>query len=295
MRFALLFASKLPPDMQTARPFIENLLAKGKLEAAIEGSLILCRHYGDQERNGIAAQHSARYHALMNDYHAGTLNDDDYRPERARINRAMLDFAQEIPGDWTESPLMQAGFSASAFDQAAMPGQKSFFEKWGLVIGLVASLLIILGITLKGVIFPEKEKVATEQPVEMKPDIPEPSTKREPDIKENPDPTAANKTVKPKPEIKPSTKVSAPAQQPSNTRPSTLATPDERFRSFGKSIIADGMERGRVGNKQAFRNIQTNEILCCYQDAEDFSGGKAYVSKDGVTYYYMDKKGNKVQ
>ena len=33
--------------MQHARPIIEHLLTKGKLEAAIEGSLILCRHYAD--------------------------------------------------------------------------------------------------------------------------------------------------------------------------------------------------------------------------------------------------------
>jgi len=42
-RFPYFSPRKSPPIMQHARPLIEHLLAKGKLEAAIEGSLMLCR------------------------------------------------------------------------------------------------------------------------------------------------------------------------------------------------------------------------------------------------------------
>ena len=101
-----------------------------------------------------------------------------------------------------------------------------------------------------------------------------------------PKPSSTKKTA-PKPEE------TAPVQ--AKTPPQTLATPDNKFRSFGKSKIVDDMERGYMGQKFAFRNVRTLEILCCYADAEDFSGGKAYVSKDGQTYLYIDKKGNVVK
>jgi hypothetical protein len=55
------------------------------------------------------------------------------------------------------------------------------------------------------------------------------------------------------------------------------------------------MERGYKGKKLAFRNVRTKEILCCYTDAADFSEGKAYVSKDGINYFYINKRGEKVE
>ncbi|MFN0034473.1 MAG: hypothetical protein ACKVUS_05350 [Saprospiraceae bacterium] len=281
--------------MQNARTIIENLLTKGKLEAAIEGSLILCRHYGDQERSSTAAQHSARYHGLMADYHAGTLHDDGYRPERARINRAMLDLAHSIPADWTDEALTQARFSASAYDKAsATPRQKSFLEKWGLVLGLVASLMGILGITLREVIFPEKE-IAPVQTADPKPDSTVPQQTEKPSVQE---PKDANQSVKTPPVSSPSNKpgkLPKPARKPVDAPASTMETPDNTFRSFGKSVIRDDMERGKVGGKLAFRNVRTKQVLCCYAGAEDFSGGKAYVSKDGVQYHYINNKGERVE
>ncbi len=74
-----------------------------------------------------------------------------------------------------------------------------------------------------------------------------------------------------------------------------MATPDNKFRSFSKMKIVDDMELGKVGSDMAFRNVRTGVILCCYRDAEPFSGGKAYVSKDQVNYFYIDKKGNRVE
>lgn len=280
--------------MQNARHLLENLLAKGKLEAAIEASLLLCRHYSDQERISTAAQHSARYHTLMNDYHAGTINDDDYRPERARINRAMLDLAHGIPADWTEEALIKAGFDASAYDGTlGASKQKSFLEKWGLILGIVASLMGILGWTLKDLLFPGKEQ--TTQTVEPKQPASDTPTKQDSAPKENPSPASTVKIPDAKPATKPTTKVSTPTQQPSNTQPGTLATPDEKFRSFGNAKIVEDMERGYKGSKLAFRNVRTKEILCCFADADDFSGGKAYVSKDGTNYYYINKRGEKVE
>lgn len=280
--------------MPTARHRLENLLAKGKLEAAIEASLLLCRHYGDQERSGTAAHHSARYHTLMNDYHAGTINDDDYRPERARINRAMLDLAHGIPTDWTDEVLTQTGFDVKAYDRTQMASnEKGFLEKWGLILGIVASLMGILGWSLKDFLFPEN--IQTTQAAEPKQPATDTPVKQDEASKENPNPASTVKIPDAKPATKPSTKVSTPTRQPSNTQPGTLATPDEKFRSFGNAKIVEDMERGYVGNKLAFRNVRTNEILCCYADAEDFSGGKAYVSRDGVNFFNINKRGEKVE
>ena len=292
--FALLFAPKTKATMQNARQFIEHLLTKGKLEAAIEGSLLLARHYADQERSSTVAQHSARYHTLMNDYHAGTLNDDDYRPERARINRAMLDLAHSIPADWTDEPLKQVGFSATAFDHATGQHQKSFFEKKGLVLGIAASILVILGLGFREVIFTKKEDPAA-QTADSKPSSNIPQQKEQQAVKEPQNSgTPASKTPATQPKVQPK-QLPERTVKPANTETSTLATPDKVFRSFAKLVIADGMELGKIGTELAFRNVKTKEILCCFKDAENFMGGKAWVSKDGVNYYYIDVKGNKLK
>ncbi len=292
--FALLFAPKTQATMQNARQFIEHLLTKGKLEAAIEGSLLLARHYADQERSSTVAQHSARYHTLMNDYHAGTLNDDDYRPERARINRAMLDLAHSIPMDWTDEPLKQADFSANAFDKTIIQHQKSFFEKWGLALGMVASIVVILGVTFREAIFPKKVDAAA-QTAEPKPGSIVPQQKEKEAVKEPQNSgTPASKTPATQSKVQPK-QLPERTVKPANTETSTLATPDKVFRSFAKLIIADGMELGKIGNDMAFRNVRTKEVLCCFKDAEKFMDGKAWVSKDGVNYYYIDLQGNKLK
>jgi len=279
--------------MQNARHLLENLLAKGKLEAAIEGCLILCRHYGDRERSADAAQHSARYHALMDDYHAGTLGDDDYRLQRARINRAMLELAHEIPLEWTDEALQRAGFSARAFDKATASKSGSFWQKWGLVLGTIA-IVLVAGFVLKNVMAPPKEQPHVSQTIEppasetqnqaeAKPTKPEP--KPTTPIKSNSNSSGTNATDGSATQTRPILK----------TQPINVPKIDGRFRSFANMQIKDDMERGYMDGKIAFRNVRTKEIICCFSDGEDFSGGKAYVSKDGVAYYYINKQGDKVE
>jgi hypothetical protein len=291
--FALLFAHKTR-SMSNARHFIEDLLTKGKLEAAIEGCLILVRHYGDQERGGMVAQHSARYHTLMTDYHAGTINDDDYRLERARINRAMLDLVHSIPADWTDDSLIQAGFSARAFDKATGQQQKSFLEKWGLVLGIVASLMGILGVTLREIIFQKKEDPVA-QTAESKTGSNAPQPTEQTMVKE-PQKTDAPGSKTTATQTKVQSKKLPDATIPSaNSGASPQAIPDKVFRSFSRLVIADDMELGKIGAEMAFRNVKTKELLCCFKDAESFMNGKAWVSKDGINYYYIDPRGNKVK
>ena len=282
--------------MQHARPIIEHLLTKGKLEAAIEGSLILCRHYADQERGSTVAQHSARYHTLMGDFHAGTINDDDYRPERARINRAMLEVAHAIPADWTDEALKQAGFSPQAYDKATGTQQQKG-RGWWLALG-VLGLLLVLGIGLREYIFPKKEPLQTQTEVPKNPsDSPQQQTQQPAqEAPANTKPTIVKKTdakTRVQPQKQPSQLPPIQEKPPASTS-TTLATSDERFRSYGKSMVANDMELGYMGSKKAFRNVRNKEILCCYTDAEPFSGGKAWVSKDGVNYFYIDNKGKKV-
>ncbi len=260
--------------MQNARPLIEHLLAKGKLEAAIEGSLILARHYGDQERSNISAQQSARYHTLLTDVNAGTLNDEDYRLERARINRAMLDLAQSMPVGWMDEALKQANFSAKAFDTVPAPHKKSFLEKWGLVLGLVASLMGILGVTLKDVFFQKKEdKVAQTAEPETGSTIPK--TTEQQAVKET-------KTVRP---LQKQNQASKGLKDKLPTR-TTLAP---RHVSQFCQVDLD-VERGK-GEKWPSKRRTGNPCA----GREDFSGGKAYVTEDMVQYYYIDTSGKKLK
>lgn len=53
-------------------------------------------------------------------------------------------------------------------------------------------------------------------------------------------------------------------------------------------------ELGKVGESFAFRNVKTGETLCCFVDAKSFGNRKAYVSRDGKNFYYIDKSGKKV-
>lgn len=281
--------------MQNARHLIEHLLAKGKLEAAIEGCLILCRHYGDRERSSATAQHSARYHTLMNDFRAGTLNDDDYRPERARINRAMLELAHDLPLEWTDEALGKAGFSALAYDRGSALQSKSGGQKWGIVLGVVA-VVAVAGFALKNVISSAKNQPLVSQPVEPQANETENQKQVETTPKETSSrPVTPSKTPSTTAETKPTDGSSTQPRPILKNQPINVPKVDGRFRSFANMQIKDDMERGYIDGKLAFRNVRTKEIICCFSNAEDFSGGKAYVSKDGVNYYFMDKSGRKVE
>jgi hypothetical protein len=278
--------------MQNARQLLEHLLAKGKLEAAIEGSLILARHYSDQERSADAAQHSARYHTLMDDYQAGTLSDDDYRPERARINRAMLELVHEIPLEWTDEALQKADFFQKSFDSGRPAQQKGFWQKRGLWLGILAIFVVVLGVTMKNKLFSDKNQTDQTQPAGTQTGKTEAPANAEP---------TQNSTQR---ESSPSSKIPAEPQAGNNPstgsetrkiQPVSIPKVDQKFRSFAGQKIVENMERGYMDGKFAFRNVRNKEILCCFSDAQDFSGGKAYVSKDGRNYFYIDKQGNVVQ
>lgn len=282
--------------MPNARTFIDNLLKQGELEAAINGCLLLCKCYSDSQVCTTITILSGSYHALMNERRNGTISQEYLLLERNRINKSMCEMVREMPADWTAEPLAAAGFSATApAAPVAAPAQrKGFLEKWGLVLGLVASLMGIAGITLREVFFPKKDTLV-EQPSGPKPDVAKPA--QQPQQSTEAPKTQAEPAGKPTPSQvrKPVAGSTESSGQPSVQAPPSAPQSDSRFRSFGKTVISDGMERGKVGGKMAFRNVQTGKILCCYADAEDFEGGKANVSQDGVTYFFINKKGERVK
>ncbi|MBL7806573.1 MAG: hypothetical protein JNN28_02095 [Saprospiraceae bacterium] len=281
--------------MSSARKYLEQLLAKGKLEAALEAGMILCQNYQDHEANALVVQQSGQFHNLMDDYHAGTISLDDFRPERARINLALLDWVHSIPETWTTQALEKAGFSEKNFKKdTSTANRKSWL--------LPAIIMLVLG-TAAGAIWyfqPSAQPLSNEEPQtpETKAVLPvqtphdsltqKPAKTTQPTQK----PTTQSKSQpKPQQDTKPVISSPPPKPQPSET----LATPDQKFRSFAKSAIYDDMELGYMGDKYAFRNVRTKEILCCYAAAKGFSDGKAYVSPDGKNFYYINKKGEKVQ
>jgi len=276
--------------MHPARSLIEILLTRSELEAAINGCLLLCKHHGDSERGSESAQLSARYHDMMTHWRDGTISQEDYRLERARINRAMLDLVQKMPAEWTDAPLKAAGFSVQ---MPANSQQKSFLRQWGLAFLLIAGILGIAGLALHERIFPKKETIAT-QPNNPKSDSTPPV--QQPEQSNTVPKKSAKSAGKSTPsQVRKPVGAAGPSVEPSIQVPLVVPKPDSRFRSYGKTIISDGMERGKVGDKMAFRNVQTGEILCCYADAEDFSGGKANVSKNGIKYFYINKNGVEVE
>jgi hypothetical protein len=280
--------------MQKARFIIENLLTQGKLEAAIEGSMILCQAYQDDSLGDIAAQHSARYQMLIRDYNEGLLNEADYRPGLARINRAMLDLADAIPETWSEEPLIQAGFSSKTYEEV-QPGKKRVqLLKWAILIGLAVLTAAIWGGYYWSITNPKKEVVAASEPSKLPqisvPEQSSPIPENKPDSGDKPE----NRSTQPAKTLPKSAKTPETLPKTSKSIPGTLATPDTRFRSFGKTVISDNMELGKVGESFAYRNVKTGEILCCFADAKSFGSGKAYVSKDRINFYYIDKSGKKV-
>lgn len=279
--------------MSSARTYLEKLLAKGKLEATLEAGMLLCRHYQDTEGNAIVVQHSGQFHNLMDDYHAGTLSADDFRPERARISRAMLEWVHSIPNNWTTEPLQAAGFSEKIFDKGSA---ESTAQKWKTPAILVLGLAVLLAIWLwTG----RNRKDADESsPSETsKPAIPPADTPAEKSSAKNQ--PATNTSLPKSKSLPPTQPQTSPKTGPSpkETLPETKTsgTTDQKFRSFAKLAIHDDMELGYMGDKYAFRNVRTREILCCYADAKGFSGGMAYVSLDGRNFFYINKKGEKVK
>lgn len=298
-----------------ARSTLLQWLSKSELQRTLDGLDLLCRRHADAQRGAETALLSGRHHHLLEQQREGTIAQADYLTERARISKALMDLVQNLPPDWSAEPLAQVPPTPAAAAPAAAGG-KSFLEKWGLIIGILAGVAGITGLTLKDVFFPKKTDPATaQQPAAAGQKLPETTS---------PAATASeNKTTQPvdsqsKKPTKHSSGNSSVQQQPKNdvaqppvTNPQReansppsgglggtakpgLPASTGKFRSFAPSRIIEGMERGKVDGEFAFLNHTTRQVLCCYEDAEDFSGGKAYVKQRG-RYFYIDKAGREVE
>lgn len=289
-----------------ARSALLQWLSKSELQRTLEGLDLLCRHHADPQRGAEVALQSGRHHHLMEQQRDGTIVQADYLTERARISKAVMDLVQNLPADWSAEPLAQV--PPVPPPAAAVPPQKSFLEKWGLIIGIVAGIAGITGLTLKDVLFPKKTDPATaQQPA---------GTGQMPGTAQPSEPLPEKKTAQPadhQPQKPPQTSssrpsVSTPTQttlaklpaateaekpKPAPTQPAETAATG-KFRSYAPTKIIEGMERGKVDGKHAFFNHATRQVLCCYDDAEDFSGGKAWVSQRG-RYFHIDKAGKEVE
>jgi Effector-associated domain 11 len=296
---------------------LQSLIAEGQLEQAIGLYISLSQQYADVARTEKGLHESARFHALKQQDLEGTISQADYQLEWSRINRAVLSLSSQVPAAWKHpfepltTPVPVPADTPAPVPSPTHPAQKTFLERWGLILGLVASLTTILGVTLKDFIFPKKETATqTEQPKPTNPTTSTPApSNAQPAVSEQPKSSPLpNNKAKQKAVEKPATNYptqSAPApvrNQPVVTttpppapveKPGTTAQP--RFRSFSKSEFVDGMERGHDGNDHImYRNLKTGQILCCYDDGDNFNDGKARVSQNGQ-YFYIDKNGNRVQ
>jgi len=286
-----------------ARSALLQWLSKGELQHTFDGLDLLCRHHADAKRGAETALQSGRFHHLLEQHRDGTIAQADYLTERARISKALMDLVQNLPADWPAEPLVQVP-ATPATAASASAGGKSFLEKWGLIIGIVAGVAGITGITLKDVFFPKKtDTAAAQQPA---------AAGQKPTDTAQPTVTAPDKNTAQPTEHQPQ----KPTQQPSGSRaeqqppkttadqPTTSAEAEKpkpqppgatgKFRSYAPTRIIEGMERGKVDGQHAFFNHVTRQVLCCYEDAEDFSGGKAWVKQRG-RYFYIDKAGREVE
>ena len=273
-----------------ARTYLQQLLAKGKTAETIEGYLSLAQQHHDSEGHTSGILQSSRYHDLMTRHDEGVISQADYQLELAKINRALASLLANIPAHW-EAP---AKAHAPAPANTPAPAGKSFLEKWGLILGILASLAGILGITLKDILFPKKETTPVSTTAIPGQDQPASTAT----TAELPTGSATPNQVPSKPSSSPGTST-APADPPTpkKTAPQpNYATPDQHFRSYAKPLISEEMELGFTngGSRFAFRNLRTQAILCCYDDAEKFAGGKARVQQNG-RYFYINKNGTEIK
>jgi formylglycine-generating enzyme required for sulfatase activity len=190
--FSLLSRFKLLPNMQ-ASAALQSLIAEGQLEQAIELYISLSRQYADTARIDKGVHESARFHALTRQHLEGTISRADYQLGWNQINRATLALASQVPAAWRHPYEPLATTQGLPESTPQNPPQKSFLERWGLILGLVASLTTILGITLKDVIFPKKETTTrTAQPQSTA------SPTAQPTVPEKTNPTPVSK-LEPKP------------------------------------------------------------------------------------------------
>lgn len=242
--------------MQPTRFTIQQHIENGDLEEAIDLYLQQARENNDAERIANGVLLSGRYSELVEQQQHGAISQENYSIERAQIRLAVLDFANDLPTNWKSKPV-----EAVSPERQVPPGSPATDRTpatW------IAGVLLLLAIVIGWVWLGGTSQAQNEQK-----------------------PIPAEKSNLPPAETQ-----GIPQQSP--TPGNTGKTQQPKFRSFGKQVIADGMERGYVGDRFAFRNVRTNSILCCYEEASDFSEGKALVKQDGASFY-IDKNGNKVK
>jgi hypothetical protein len=270
------------------RSLLLQWFSEGDLQRVLAGLDLLCQHHADPRRREDVLLLSNRLRHQQAQQRKGTISQADYNLEHARLSEALMDLVQQLPTDWPAEPLAQVPPSAAPIPQAA-PGARGFFPKWALGLGLLLAVAGLAGWLAKDRIFPQKAETSMQKPAET-PVKPDPSAENSLPKPAQPGPEAKNGAQQPAPGSSPKPK------QPSATTPTepSAAPAAGKFRSFAPSRIADDMERGKVDGKFAFLNHRTRAILCCYDDAEDFSSGKAYVKQRGK-YFYINKSGHCVE
>ncbi|MCC7245770.1 MAG: hypothetical protein IT269_08835 [Saprospiraceae bacterium] len=264
---------------------------------------MLSNHYADVEHRDIFGNLAGRYHRLMRVHHAGAVSLDNYKLELSQINIAMRDLAQSLPPHWTNEALIEAKFNPDAWDETPPTVNNSSPSKtWMWVAGFLALTLVGLGIwklmtptppASDKPIVQQSPSTATQGSDNQSVSIPPVTTTTTPSRNEPTQRTVQKQPASTSPvNTKPAQTETQPVQTPSTS--TTLATPDNKFRSFGKTVIVNDMELGMMGEKMAYRNVRTKQVLCCFKDATHFSNGKAYVSRDGVKYFYINTQGQEV-
>lgn len=240
------------------RTALEQLIARGDTKEAIEIYLACVRHYQDDERLSAGLLQSGKYHSLLEQNDEGVLGRDDFRVEMAQIQKAMVGLIAEIPPNWTLPAGIALPVDGSAKKNVAKP---SGVWLWALgIIFLVVVMIWGVKILMRAKNARQKDQSETQSSVQV------PIPKKDED----------------------------PSQTESGS-PSKDGKAEFKFRSFANPIRSEDMELGFIldGQKKAFRNLRTAQILCCYDEARPFSKDRALVQQQGRSFY-IDKNGKEV-
>lgn len=248
--------------MMDARTTLEHWLARGELQRVIAAGMALTAHGELPDLREPITLLSARHEQLLREQGDGTISREEARLERARIGKALLDWLRGLPPGLLLPPEIH---------RSSGPASGRRFWPWLLAGGLALSA------AAGGYVWRQQQQQAKRLPAtthsEARPDAEaavKPSSDKGKRLPEGP------KRTEPKKQD----------TRPVPAGPTRAPVLDKVY------ATKEGMQRGLYQGQLSFRNTQTGQIFCCYEDAEDFSGGRAYVKANGV-YFYIHKNGQR--
>lgn len=147
----------------SAKQILLDWLAKNELKKVLQGLSFLAEKYKDEQVRNNTASQSGRLKFLENQWTAGTISQEEYHLQAARLREALLNLINDLPDDWTLDGMENAPASFGSSSKSNFIWYATYFVT---AVTIMAGIAELSGYSVRDLL---NQRETTEQPVKTSP------------------------------------------------------------------------------------------------------------------------------